>query len=876
MATIEGQEVNLMPTEGMREEAQRYRDWKADGKAGGTEVAAARARQILSGDELSPDTVITMAAWFARHEVDKDGEGFSPGEDGYPSAGRVAWAAWGGDPGQTWANEKADRIKALQDRKMEEARPYPNEHAARLTDPAQYDELRRENDAGGAGIDFIYGIKEGESEIQAVRFDAQEFSPAEARTWLSEHDMDPIEFEEATGEERVLRAEPDELSEGDFVQWDSSGGTARGRIEHVMREGTLGVPGTEFSIEASAEDPAALIRIYREGEEGWEATETLVGHKFSTLRKIAELRAMPGLGRHQRAEITTFDEVEDRTYEFPFSSEYPVARYFGNEILSHDVKAADLSRLNDGAPLLFNHNPDKVIGVVERAYIDGKKRRGYARVRFSRNPFAQEVLSDVKDGVLRNVSFGYSIDKMEERGSGDFVATAWSPYEVSVVSVPADPGVGIGRSLEAEQAASAAPTPDPIPAMENTTPDLAVVRAEAAEAERSRIAGISALCDKHNMADLGRQLIESGRSIDEARAAVLDNLDIKQEPVNMSAAEIGLSEKESRSFSFLRAINYLSNPTDRAAREAAAFEIEASEAAAAKLGRQSRGITIPQDVLRRDLNVGAATAGGNLVATELDAGSFIDLLRNASALDQAGATVLTGLTGNVAIPRQSGAATAYWVAESGAPTESQQTVDQVSLTPKTVAAYTDYSRRLMIQSSIDVENMVRSDLARVLALKIDLAGLYGTGSNGEPLGLKLTTGIGTENFAAAAPTFAEVVALESDVATANALLGSPVYLMNAAMRGSLKTTSKDTGSGMFIMEGNEVNGYRGVLSNQVASGDLWFGNFADLIIGYFSGLDIMVDPYSNSTSGTVRVVAMQDVDIAVRHPESFSRGNDTL
>ena len=730
MATIAGEQVDLTPTDGMKEEAQRYRDWKSDGEAGGTEVAARRAGQILSGDELSPDTVITMAAWFARHEVDKQGEGFSPGEDGYPSPGRVAWAAWGGDPGQTWANEKADRIKALQDRQMEEAQ---------LPDPE--------------------------------------------------------------------------------------------------------VIETEETVEVEA---------------------------------VEEERAMPGLGRHQRAELTTFDEVQDRTYEFPFSSEYPVARYFGNEILSHEARAADLSRLNDGAPLLFNHNPDRVIGVVERAYIDGTKRRGYARVRFSRNAFAQEILSDVKDGVLRNVSFGYSIDKMEERGSGDFVATAWSPYEVSVVSVPADPGVGIGRSFETEQAASAAPTPDPIPAMETTTPDLAVVRAEAAEAERSRIAGINALCNKHDMADLGRQLIESGRSIDDARAAVLDNLDIKQEPVTMSAAEIGLSAQESRSFSFMRAINYLANPTDRSAREAAAFEIEASEAAAAKLGRQSRGITIPQDVLRRDLTVGAATAGGNLVATELDAGSFIDLLRNASALDQAGATVLTGLTGNVAIPRQSGAGTAYWVAESGAPTESQQTVDQVSLTPKTVAAFTDYSRRLMIQSSIDVENMVRTDLARVLALKIDLAGLYGTGSNGEPLGLKLTTGIGTEDFAADTPTFAEVVALESDVATANALLGNPVYLMNAAMRGGLKTKAKDTGSGLFVMEGNEVNGYQGVLSNQVASGDLWFGNFADLIIGYFSGLDLMVDPYTNSTSGTVRVVAMQDVDIAVRHPESFSRGNNTL
>jgi HK97 family phage major capsid protein/HK97 family phage prohead protease len=859
----------------MKEEAQRYRDWKAEGRDGGTEVAARRAGQILGGDELSADTVITMAAWFARHEVDKQGEGFSPGEDGYPSPGRVAWAAWGGDAGQEWATSKADRIKAIQERSaVDSERPYPNEHAARLTDPEQYDSLRRENDAGGSGIDFIYGIKEGVSEIQAIRFRSSQFTPAEARAWLAENDFDPIMFEEATGDGEADRAAPGELSEGDFVQWDSSGGTARGRIEHVMREGTLGVPDTEFSIDASAEDPAALIRIYSEGDEGWEATETLVGHKFSTLTKIAALRSLTG--KYQRAELTSFDEVEERTFEFPFSSEYPVARYFGNEILSHESKAADLSRLNDGAPLLFNHNPDRVIGVVERAYIDGNKRRGYARVRFSRNPFAQEILSDVKDGVLRNVSFGYSIDKMEERGSGDFVATAWSPYEISVVSVPADPGVGIGRSLEDDNAASAAPTPDPIPSMENTTPDLAVVRAEAAEAERARISDITSLCTKHGMEDLGRQMVESGRSIDEARAAVLDKLNIPQETVTMQAADIGLSEKESRSFSFLRAINYLSNPTDRSAREAAAFEIEASEAAAAKLGRQSRGITIPQDVLRRDLNVGTASAGGNLVATELDAGSFIDLLRNASALDQAGATVLTGLTGNVAIPRQSGAATAYWVAESGSPTESQQTVDQVSLVPRTVAAYTDFSRRLMIQSSIDVENMVRSDLASVIALKIDAAGLYGTGSNSEPLGLKNTTGIGTEDFAAAAPTFAEVVALESDVATANALLGTPVYLMNAAMRGNLKTTKKDAGSGIFIMENGEVNGYRGVLSNQVASGDLWFGNFADLIIGYFSGLDLMVDPYTHSTSGTVRVVAMQDCDIAIRHPESFSRGNDTL
>ena len=795
MATIEGVEINLMPTEGMREEAQRYRDWKADGEAGGTEVAARRATQILSGDELSADTVIAMNAWFARHEVDKQGEGFTSDEDGYPSAGRVAWAAWGGDAGMRWSSGKADRIKEIRDRSMD-----------------------------------------------------------------------------------TNRAEPDELSVGDFVQWRSSGGQAKGKIDRIEREGSINVPDSEFTINGDEDDPAALITVYREGDEGWEETDVQVGHRFSTLTKIAALRWLEGK-TYKRSEDTAFDEVEDRTYDFPFSSEQPVARYFGNEILSHEKGAADLSRLNDGAPLLFNHNPDRVIGVVERAYIDDEKRRGYARVRFSRNEFAQEVLRDVRDGIIRNVSFGYAIDKMEERSSGEFVATSWTPTEVSAVAIPADQTVGFGRSLsesDPEPAASAAITTPPVPEMENTTPDMEVVRAEAVEAERSRIAEVTSLCNKHGMEDLGRQLVESGRSINEARAAVLEKLNIKEEPVNMKAAEIGLTEKESRSFSFLRAINYLANPTDRAAREAASFEIEASEAAADKLGRASRGITIPVDVMRRDLTVGTATAGGNLVETELDSANFIDLLRNASALDQAGATVLTGLSGNVNIPRQSGAATAYWVAESGSPTESQQTIDQVALTPKTCGAFTDFSRKLMIQSSIDVENMVRTDLARVLALEIDRVGLYGSGSSNQPLGLKDTTGVLSEDFAANTPTFAEVVALESDVSGANALLGSPVYVMNAAMAGSLKTATKDSGSGQFILQGGEVNGYRAVISNQVASNDLWFGNFSDLIIAYFSGLDLMVDPFTGSTSGTVRVVALQDVDIAARHGASFSRGNNSL
>ena len=585
----------------------------------------------------------------------------------------------------------------------------------------------------------------------------------------------------------------------------------------------------------------------------------------------------------KRSEVADFQVSDDeRSIEFPFSSEFPVARYFGNEVLSHERGAADLGRLNDAAPVLFNHDPNKVIGVVERAWIDDKAKRGYVNVRFSKNAFAQEVLADVRDGVLRNVSFGYAINDMEQRGE-DFVATRWSPYEVSVVSIPADPTVGVGRALDAQPAASAASQPpetEPEVPMENT-PDISAVRAEAAQeaakAERARISGITALTEKHGMADLGRQLIEGGRSLDEARAAVLDKLGAKVEPVAEKAADIGLTAKETREFSFQRAINALANPQDRKLWEAAAFERECSEAAAAKAGKTAQGIMVPNEVLRRDLTVGSASAAGDLVGVDFRPGSFIELLRNRSALAGLGVASLTGLSGNVAIPRQTGAATAYWVAESGAPTESNQTVDQVNMSPKTVGAFTDYSRRLMLQSSIDVEQMIRQDLATVLALEIDRVGLYGLGNSNQPLGIKLTTGINTEDFGAATPTYAEVVSMESKIAADNADIGAMAYLMNATMRGALKTKDKGTDTGAYVFEpGGTVNGYNAVVSNQVASGDIFFAVWSQLIMGMWSGLDLTVDPYTHSTSGTVRVVALQDVDFAVRHPESFCRGNNTL
>ena len=604
------------------------------------------------------------------------------------------------------------------------------------------------------------------------------------------------------------------------------------------------------------------------------------------LGETMEKLELPVLTRAASTEAITVD-AESRTMEFPFSSELPVERWFGDEVLSHNSGAADLKRLNDGAPLLFNHNMDEIVGVVEKAWID-KDKRGYAKVRFAKTARADEVMGLVNDGILRNVSFGYRImDMVESKKSGQstYTATRWEAYEVSMVTIPADPTVGIGRAEANEKRAVNLTREDP-PAqpaettnedtMSEQTVDIQTIATQAAEAERSRIASISALGERFKQQDLARTLIDSGKSLDEARAAILESISVEQKPVTGTETDIGLTQKEVREYSFLRAMNALANPGDRAAWEAAAFEREVSEAGAKAAGKSSRGIFVPSEILRnkRDLTAGTNNAGGFTVATDLLAASFIEMLRNRAVVMRAGATMLSGLVGNVAIPKQSAAATAYWVAENSAPTESQQTLAQVTMNPKTVGAWTDISRRLLNQSSIDVEAMVRRDLSSVIALAIDAAALYGSGSSNQPTGVKNQTGVNTKDFAATNPTFAELVAMETEVATDNADIGTMVYLFNPAQRGALKTSEKATNTAQFVWEpGNTVNGYRTETSNQVTAGDVFFGNFADLLIGMWAGLDLMVDPYSGSTAGTVRVVALQDIDIAVRNAVSFCYGD---
>ena len=376
---------------------------------------------------------------------------------------------------------------------------------------------------------------------------------------------------------------------------------------------------------------------------------------------------------------------------------------------------------------------------------------------------------------------------------------------------------------------------------------------------------------------------------------------LNAEPVergNPLAAEIGMNKKEIERYSIVRAIRAAAEAKDDPrAWDRAGLEREASDAVAKRFGRTPRSFFIPNDVMigngeRRDLTVGTPTAGGYFVQTTYPL-SMIELLRNKMILTQAGVTMLDGLVGDVAVPKHTAAGTGYWVAESGSPTESAQTIGQVALTPHTFGAYSDISHKLLIQSSIGVENFVRDDLARVIALGIDYAGLHGDDSAdvNQPDGVASTSGIGSVvgGTNGAAPDWADIVNLEKEVAIDNAEVDKMAYITNAAVRGKLKQTMRTATYGEIPIWGdtNVLNGHPVLVSNQVSStltkgssnvaSAIFYGNWAELVLGMWGqGVDILVDPYSLSTQRAIRVVAFQDVDFAVRHAQSFAAMLDAL
>ena len=834
--------ASYKPTQGMVEEAQKGLDWRSEFGRGGTEVGIARARDIVNNKNLSEDTVKRMYSFFSRHEVDKKGQGFDAGEDGYPSNGRIAWALWGGDPGFSWSKKI---VESLKDDRAEQ-RPYPNEHAARIEDPVKYDEFRRLTNELGEGIDIILGIKEGQSELQSIRFDADRYSVAEAKQWLDEHDFKPIKFEPAIEskdmERHIINVE--ETEDSFVIEFE----------KHHM--------DVEEVVEESSEERDEDYDAMKDDIEGRFSAEEIVYRSIQLDRG--------------------FIDEDKRIVRIGVSSETPVEREFGLEVLSHNPEDIDMEFMSSGrAPLLNNHDMNEQIGVVREFYLDEKQRRTVALVEFGKSALAQEVFEDVKAGIKQNISVGYSINRMV-RAKGDngkeYFRASWTPMEASIVSIPADSSkfVGVGRS-------KTQPNKEVIPmTVEENSVDVRQVGEEAKAAAFRSAAEIIALGKHHNQRELADKAVERGVSVEQFRGELLEAIR-NDKPLETPAAVVDIAPKEQRQYSLLRAIKaQVSNDW-----RDAGYEREISDEIARRAGKEARGFYVPANINwgKRDQTVGTDSQGGYLVSTDHMADQFVEALYARLAITQLGARIMQGLKGDVSIPKlATSVSNSAFVAEGSAPSEGAAVFSQVVMSPKTLAAYVDVSRKLMMQSDPSVEQLLRNDIVNTFARKIDEVAIEGGGSN-EPTGI---IGNGSTNVVAigtngGAVTYAKVVDMIKEVEVDNAIINDTAFLTNPKVIAALRTVSKQASGveGNFIMDPDgTVLGTRVASSTLVPSdlskgtgtnlSALIYGDFSQIMLGFYSGVDVVVDQASLSTSGGTRLAFFQDMDVALRYPESFA------
>jgi HK97 family phage major capsid protein len=263
------------------------------------------------------------------------------------------------------------------------------------------------------------------------------------------------------------------------------------------------------------------------------------------------------------------------------------------------------------------------------------------------------------------------------------------------------------------------------------------------------------------------------------------------------------------------------------------------------------------------------------VGTDLQPQSFIDILRARSRAAQLGMTMLTGLVGNVAIPKLTGPSTAYWLTnEATAITESNATFGQLALAPKTLGAYTELSRLLMLQSTPAAEALVMNDFAKVMALAIDLAVFEGSGASGQPTGISNTGSIGS--VVGTSIDLAKCIEFQTDLATGNALADNCAYITTPAVAGLLKgrariasTDSLTLWSGS-VLEG-QIEGFKATTSTQLTAASMIFGDFSQVVLAEWGMLEIALNPYAQFSTAISGIRAIQTVDVGVRQAAAFSR-----
>lgn len=608
-------------------------------------------------------------------------------------------------------------------------------------------------------------------------------------------------------------------------------------------------------------------------------------------RRYAELtpansRATEGTFYVTRALDMTRAQEDQRTVEAILSSSSPVGRRTYDQVLRHSEDSVDLHRLVDGGlPLLFSHDPGQISGRAENIRVyDGALR---SRLRFSKSAKGEEVWQDVVDGIATGISIGFNISEYVFDESGDTqTVTRWTPLEASVVAMPADINARIERSLELGLFTQ---RPAEIRSMDlqhklvarytgmlEKQPGIAEAKhmRENLSEVQTRMMTVKTDEDAEKCLDLIRDIsitFWAGDDNDEQEIRGIRTAD----PYSNQSIITSRGNAMETQFSLCRAIAMQFDP---AAARTGGPELEIMQDAARRSGKRANGnYTLPEAaIFTRAVTKG--TTGGNLIGVDHLGYEFIPALRERLITGRMGATLLTGLTGDLQIPKQLTDSAAGWIAGDGSDAvgASDPTYDKITMAPTTVGVKSTISRKMILQGDPASEMLLRNSLAFAVAKAIDSAALIGDGTSNVPVGILETADIGTDTYAnGGAPSFGDIVDLEGALMVDDADMGNLGYVTTAALASTLKQTEIVSTTGQMIWttrgEGEGImNGYRSLVSNIVPAGYVLFGNWSDLIIGMWSGYDFTVDPYTRASYGDIVINLLLDCDVAVRHGESFA------
>lgn len=567
-------------------------------------------------------------------------------------------------------------------------------------------------------------------------------------------------------------------------------------------------------------------------------------------------------------------DVTSRTVEMYISSEALVER-FGQyyERLCHDADCVDLSFMNNGAPVLEDHDTCELIGVVEGCELDAAARKLKAVLRFSKSEDGDEVFQDIVDGIRRNVSIGYEVTDI--RNSGELMnglpiyeVTGWKPLEASVVSIPADETVGVGRTKDLDSEAQVKKLNDRLDAFEiRVSEERKVVTMEDKTpevVERERVTEIMELGKRFKF-DVTNYVAE-GAPVGVVHRAINDKFEAERANA-VPASNLGLGEQEKKQYSLLRAIQ--AQIPDM--RVDATYERECSEEIAKRVGKapSKGGLYIPDDIQKRvAAAVTSTTIGSGLVNTDFRPQNFIDYLYNASIVDKLGVTRLSGLVGNVQIPKLSTGNDVGWITEGSDATLGDATFVQVTMSPKTVAGYSEFTRNMILLGLPGIENLISQNLGSKIGVAVSKAFLQGTNANGQPKGIINQTGVGS--VSGTSYNYASLLEHQTDLELANVDMSNAKYLIDPTTKNLMKAKSiGGTMNGFLVSPDNVAGGLPVIGTNHMPTSSVLLGNFSEAILGEWGLLEIFVNPYILSNGG-IRVYGFYSVDVAVQHAAAFA------